>query len=353
MNGSNQKFSKKPFFSILLPTYNAGNDILRCIDSIFKSTYQNFEIIIRDDCSTDGTFSKLKLLKKKHKKIILKKNKKNLGYPKNIFLCNQDAKGKYIFSISQDDIINKYCLEIYRKVYIKYNVCAISRDYYLYYKKINQPFRFWIWNENRKKKIEIISIKSDFYKIKNFIKTLDNLSATSFKNDNNVNFSRKDIWTSHVYTYLNLLKKNKKIAYVKEFMFYGTINNNQSRMKKAYLKSPIKDWILLFFKTLNHNKFSSLKKYLINDFVTKNFIGLIQIKVYGGSNFLLREIVYMIKYNFKNIFNIKFYFFCFLTFCVPSKILGYISDFFKFKIMLNYYKLLSKSVKPNNNINTV
>ena len=43
--------SDKPFFSILVPSYNRPNELMRCVDSVLKSSFNNFEIIVSDDCS--------------------------------------------------------------------------------------------------------------------------------------------------------------------------------------------------------------------------------------------------------------------------------------------------------------
>lgn len=45
----------KPLVTISIPTYNLGNYLEKTLNSVFKQTYQNFEIILVDDASTDRT----------------------------------------------------------------------------------------------------------------------------------------------------------------------------------------------------------------------------------------------------------------------------------------------------------
>ena len=61
---------KKPFFSVVIPTYNQAKFLNKALDSLKAQKYQNFEVIILDNFSTDETY---KVIKKFSKKIIYKK----------------------------------------------------------------------------------------------------------------------------------------------------------------------------------------------------------------------------------------------------------------------------------------
>ena len=45
----------KPFFSIVIPTYNCAEFLQRALESVFSQTYQDFEVIVVDNSSTDFT----------------------------------------------------------------------------------------------------------------------------------------------------------------------------------------------------------------------------------------------------------------------------------------------------------
>ena len=46
--------------SIIILNYNAGNLLLNCVDSVFKSTYPNFEVLVVDNISTDNMQGKIR-----------------------------------------------------------------------------------------------------------------------------------------------------------------------------------------------------------------------------------------------------------------------------------------------------
>lgn len=64
--------------SIVIPTYNSSSFIERCLSSVLKTTYPNYEVILVDDCSTDSTREILSRFAKKNKRIKLIFNQKNI-----------------------------------------------------------------------------------------------------------------------------------------------------------------------------------------------------------------------------------------------------------------------------------
>ena len=99
--------------SIIIPVYNRKNIIILTINSILKQTYQNFEVIIVDDCSTDGTYDHLNKKFRDNNKIRLFKTKKNSGtcsYPRNLGL--KKSKGQIICFCDSDDFWEEEKLKI-------------------------------------------------------------------------------------------------------------------------------------------------------------------------------------------------------------------------------------------------
>jgi glycosyltransferase involved in cell wall biosynthesis len=101
-----------PLISIALCTYNASKYLEKQIFSIFAQTYKNIEIIVVDDCSTDGTYEYLQNIKEKYKQLKLYRNKHNLGFNKNFEKAIGFCKGNFIAISDQDDIWLPEKLEI-------------------------------------------------------------------------------------------------------------------------------------------------------------------------------------------------------------------------------------------------
>jgi glycosyltransferase involved in cell wall biosynthesis len=98
--------------SVVTPVYNTEKYIVETIESILGQTFQDFEFILVDDCSTDKTVEIIESYAKKDKRIKLYRNEKNLGIAGNRNKGVSLAKGKYIVWMDADDISMKDRLEL-------------------------------------------------------------------------------------------------------------------------------------------------------------------------------------------------------------------------------------------------
>ena len=95
----------KPLVSVIMGIYNCENTLREAILSIQKQTYQNWELIMCDDGSTDRTYSiAAEYTNNNSHQIILIKNNCNLGLNRTLNRCLELSKGKYIARMDGDDI---------------------------------------------------------------------------------------------------------------------------------------------------------------------------------------------------------------------------------------------------------
>ena len=108
----NFHMSKNPKISVLMPTYNHAKYVGAAIESVINQTYKDFEFIICDDASTDGTVEEILKYEKDIDEIhLFDENKGTRGD----FLCER-ANGEYIAIINSDDVWNLDKLEKQMKV---------------------------------------------------------------------------------------------------------------------------------------------------------------------------------------------------------------------------------------------
>lgn len=98
--------------SIVVPVYNTGKYLKKCIDSLLNQNFDNYEIIIINDNSPDD--SEGIILSYNNPKIIYIKNSENKGIGYNRNLGIEKSKGKYICFIDSDDYVsNNFLSELY------------------------------------------------------------------------------------------------------------------------------------------------------------------------------------------------------------------------------------------------
>ena len=90
--------------SIIMPSYNCGRFVERTIRSVQAQTYQNWEIVFVDDCSTDDTVAKVSAMMEKDKRIIVYQNVRNRGAAVSRNIALREAKGRWIAFLDSDDL---------------------------------------------------------------------------------------------------------------------------------------------------------------------------------------------------------------------------------------------------------
>lgn len=94
--------------SIIMGIYNCEEYLQESIESIINQTFENWELIMCDDGSSDNTYLISKKYRDKYlEKIILLKNEKNIGLNETLNKCLKVANGKYIARQDGDDISEK------------------------------------------------------------------------------------------------------------------------------------------------------------------------------------------------------------------------------------------------------
>lgn len=96
---------KKPEISLIMAVYNCQDTVAEAIDSIIGQTFQDFECIICDDCSTDDTYRIVcEFANEYPDRIVVLRNERNEKLAYSLNHCLRHAKGEYIARMDGDDI---------------------------------------------------------------------------------------------------------------------------------------------------------------------------------------------------------------------------------------------------------
>ena len=209
--------------SVLMSTYNNENTVEESVNSILNQDYQNFEILIMNDGSTDRTAEILNALKDSRIKIFT--NFKNLGLTKSLNILAENASGTYLARQDADDVslrnrfsqqiklIQEQNLDIVcSRAFIKNSKRTIPRyknliSYKMLYKFTN-PFIHGTF----------IIKKSTFYKVggynENFKYAQDyKFMHDAIKNKAKIKIVKKPLYILNTENNISSLKKNEQKFY--------------------------------------------------------------------------------------------------------------------------------------------
>lgn len=128
-------------FTIILPVYNRKDCLSRAVESVLKQTYQDFELLIIDDGSNDGSDKVSDFYASIDKRVkVIHKNNEGVSSARNEGL--RHANGDYILFLDSDDEFENTMLEEMFKIVEKFDydlvICGISN---LYYNEMNKLSR--------------------------------------------------------------------------------------------------------------------------------------------------------------------------------------------------------------------
>ena len=290
---------KSKLVSIIIPTYNSSKFISETIHSILNQTYQNFEIIVIDDCSTDNTLSILKKIKNQSNKTIkIFKTHKNFGTgagTRNLGI--RSAKGDLICFNDSDDLWEKEKLQE-QLINYKDKKC-------IYFSSA----RYFV---NKKK-------KSSFFI--NFLRKLVQMFVVKKINNNGFYwfYLYNPVLTSSVLIHKNAFKNN---------FFDQHINAREDidmwiRLRKENYRLFLNSKILVNIRRRKNSSSSNPRKELITMIRSLSNI-FFKIKNFSYLNYFLTGIIFkfllfFIKLNLKKILNLfkkSFVIFAFLYFLI-------------------------------------
>src|SRR5689334_10663399 len=94
-----------PKLSVCIDSFNYGRFLSEAIESVIGQSFTDFELIVFDDCSTDGSYEIACRYALKDQRIKVHRNSANLGMVKNRNACLRAARGEYVKWLHADDFL--------------------------------------------------------------------------------------------------------------------------------------------------------------------------------------------------------------------------------------------------------
>lgn len=212
----------EPLVSVLMTAYNREAYIGDAIESVLNSTYKNFELIIVDDRSSDGTVEIANSYANNDKRVLVYINEENLGDYRNRNKAASYAKGKYIKYLDSDDKFYDFSLAY----------CVTTME--------NNPSAEWGLLSFSKEDESVLlkpfeSLKRHFFE-KPFLSI--GPDGSIYKNDffKMINgFSTKYGPANDVYTNFFAASMGNLVLLTKDFFFYRLHDGQEMNNKFGYL----------------------------------------------------------------------------------------------------------------------
>lgn len=230
--------------SVILPVYNAGHRLKKCIESILSQNLKEIEVICILDCPTDGSDKVIESYAQKDKRIVVVKNNRNLNIGESRNVGIQLAKGEYLAFSDHDDITLPEMYENMYNIGVKENadmVLGVPEYTYLNPSE-NQTYFYPKEGDIREDILKCVigrgkedSDEWSFYFSHGVI--WDKLYKRSLIADNNIKFvdNNKITFEDNLFIIETTLSANKAIAYNHK-VYQHTIEASNTASSAGYTK---------------------------------------------------------------------------------------------------------------------
>lgn len=262
-----------PLVTVYIPTFNRVELLKRAVESVRQQTYQNLEIIIVDDCSTDDTHEYLEEIAKQDSRIRFFIKEKNSGACVSRNIAIENAKGEFITGLDDDDYFLKNRLEHFIKEIKNENDILFTNLSVLDTEGIKYVKKY-------KTRVGAIDLLYNNY-IGNqiFIKTTILRNYKGFD-------ERMMVWQD-LEAWFNILKKKKsKARLVSNYSYILDISHEKDRISKSNKDKILKSYLYFVQKhNLNSCEAMVLKSHIYNYFPEEMRLRVILYKILTGFNY--------------------------------------------------------------------
>jgi len=295
----------KPLFSIIVPVYNVINQLEKCVESLLAQTVKDYEIILVDDGSTDGSSELCDRLCELSEKIRCY-HKKNGGLSDARNYGIERATGRYLLFVDSDDVVDKNFCKVLYDAHVKYDADIVSTElvpFYTYEELEEIKSRKYNYLEKVFCGDEIIK---QYYALSDKYTIYHGLCMKSYKAElfSDLRFAVGRLHEDLFITY-KLLDKSKKFVYINLPYYY--YYQNIASITHNYSKKNFKDEADALAEMISY--FSKDNRYMheLTKYISAHYLVLLQ-KVYGCNK--ISEVIpyakFVISWLGKNLWRCKY-----------------------------------------------
>lgn len=250
--------------SVVVPMYNAEKYVGQCVDSILSQDFEEYEVILVDDCSTDGSLALCKEAYGKHPKVQILRLGKNMGQGAARNIGISVAKGRYITFVDDDDVLLPNALHLMHDVAIQTGAEIVAGNTHIRSKEeggsvIRSGVPAFVWSPGVQDLCrEKIHVLPPLAERKQMVRQIyQSLSIASFPWGklymrelllrHQIRFPDQPIWPEDLLFMLpTLIKAEPYVVMTEPFYVYRVHSEATSRksMSAAYMKTLVSDGVL-------------------------------------------------------------------------------------------------------------
>ena len=280
-----------PAITVIIPMYNAEKYIAQCLTSILRQKFQDFEVIVVDDCSTDGSVNIVEnAIEHFDGRLKLVKQSKNSGgpaAPRNIGL--DMARGKYISFIDNDDLFMENAFEDFYKAAEQTQADVVHAERHLENPRLDE--NFFITSCQTEDFVDKITIETndiakriELFNKKRFWYVWNKIFRRDFLMEHNIKFPDVTASDDLLFSFFTVYLAKKYVRIPNITNIYRRRNTSLSQ-ESLSVENYVNKWTSILIKVVNcMDKFMSEQEFF-NKNPEYKFIAL-QTPVQDFLNFL-------------------------------------------------------------------
>lgn len=319
-----------PALSIVMPVYNGAPHLSDTLESILREPFDDFEVVVSDDCSTDTTAEIVQSMN--DGRIRFQRNEKNLGYPGNLQASLMAARGELVMLFAQDDVLLSGSLQRTVAGFTRSpRVGVVTRPYFWFDNNIDEPIRV-VRPYDSQSDIEV-SIHDGPRVISSLFQSFGQLSGLAVRRSLVTTACHPYVFTAHIAPIAAILRE-----YTAMFLCEPTVavraSSSQTRTHpEIYSPTPLATWIRLGDDVFAGPAFHEVRRQYRQFLGVSNHVGLIQLRNYAPPRVLLDETRLFVYLRPWNLADPRFLFMVFCAFTIPARILRPLTDWYKRSVL--------------------